>query len=344
MITVIDQVISTPAPNGPVFLYSDPLFRFFQIVIPIISVISAVGVVVFIVRRRMFNNIWHKLVLINRVTASVFAVARFGMLVFIQLVRNNVIYSPETLDYLIVHKTCGVFKAVEIAGIYLTLGTNCVLFYCLFVMQKTYQDFLLNGSDTSQMKGSVYLFLGWISFIELGLGVITFLNGDEYVLSDSYCLMVSKTMKHMDLFRICGSVGFIMPYVLGWVQAIRLCCTQRFKSIHAAFRPVRRMLFWLSLTFFITNGWLVANVALRGYYDEPSSQTNEYIVSVLISGFQNMFDTAIIIYLVLQDIKRRRSLGTDFTEAFQTPCLINKRLVIGPTTRKTDLAKIRIQR
>jgi len=288
-------------------------------------------VVVFIIKRRMFMNLWHKLVFINRLAACSFALARFGMLVFIQLVRHNVIDSPETIDLIIVHKTCSVFKGIEIAGIYLTLGTNCVFFYCLFVMQKTYQEFLLTRTDPKGMKGSVYLFLGWISFIQLTLGAITLLNGDVFVVSDSYCLMVADTMTHMKVFRICGSIGFIMPYALGWVQAIRLCCTRRFKSIHAAFWPVRRMLFWLSITFFITNGWLVANIALRGYYNESRSDTDKYIVSVLISGLQNVFDTMIIVYLVLEDIRRRRSFGTEFTEAFQTPCLINERLVIGPT-------------
>jgi len=325
------QLTPAPSPSGPVFLHSDPLFSCFQVIVPIFSMIFAVGVVIFIVKRRMFTNMWHKLVFINRLSACSFALARFGMLVFIQLVRHNMIASSEAVEYRIVHNTCSVFKAIEVAGIYLTLATNCVLFYCLFLMQKTYQEFLLTGSNAEGVKGSVYLFLGWITIVELILATMTLLNGDKFVVSDSYCLMVSETWKHMNIFRICGSIGFMFPYALGWVQAIRLFCSRRFQSIHAAFWPIRRMLFWLSITFFITNGWLVANVALLGYYNESKSETDRYILAVLISGLQNVIEAVIIIYLVMDDIKRRRSFGTEFTEPFQTPCLINKRLVIGRT-------------
>jgi len=331
MATLSQQITPVPEPDGHIFLHSGPVFRFMQIIVPILSVISAVGIVIFIMKRRMYKNLWLKLLFINRIAACSFALARFGMLVFIQLVRQNVIASSETVEYLTVHRTCSVFKAIELAGLYLTLGTNCVFFYCLYLMQKTYQDFLLTGSRNKQMKGSVYLFLGWVSFIQLTLGTITLLNGDEFMVSDSYCLMVAKTENHINVFRTCGSIGFIFPYTLGWLQAIRLFCTRRFNSIQAAFWPIRRMLFWLSITFFITNGWLVTNVALRGYYDESRWKTDKYIMSVLISGLQNVIETVIIIYLVMADIKLRRSFGTEFTEPFQTPCLINKRLVIGPT-------------
>jgi len=329
------NITPTPTPDGPVFLYSEPWFRFFQIIIPICSFIATISVVVFIVKRRMFKNLWHELVFINRLAACTFALSRLGMLVFIQLIRNNLIASINTIDDLTVHKTCAVFKAIELAGIYVTLGTNCVFFYCLFLMQKTYQEFLLTGNDASQIRGSVYLFLGWICFIQLTLGTITLLNGDEFIISDSYCLMIAETEKHMHIFRICGSIGFIFPYALGWLQAVRLCCTRRFKSIHTAFWPVRRMLFWLSTTFFLTNGWLVANIALQGYYKETKAETDRYIMAVLLSGLQNVIETAIIIHLVLKDIKRRRSFGTAFTEPFQTPALISGRLVIGPTKSST---------
>jgi len=331
MVILTNQITPAPEPDGPIFLHSSTLFSCFQLIVPIISVISAVGVVIFIVKKRMFRNMWHKLVFINRVAASSFALARFGMLVFIQLVRHNVIASSETVEYPIVHNTCMIFKAIEISGIYLTLGTNCVFFYCLYLMQKTYQNFLLTGSNAKEMRGSIWLFLLWISVIQLALGIIALLNGDEFVVSDSYCLIVSATEKHMALFRVCGAIGFIFPYVLGWLQAIRLFCTRQYKSIHAAFWPIRRMLFWLSFTFLITNGWLVANIVLVGYYDESQSETDKYIMAVLISGLQNVIETVIIVYLVMEDIKRRRSFGTDFTEPFQTPCMVNERLVIGPT-------------
>lgn len=346
MATLSHQITPVPEQDGPIFLQSDPLFRNAQIIIPILSVISAVGVVIFIVWRRMFKNLWLKLLFINRMAACSFALARFGMLVFIQLVRHNVIASSETAEYLTVHKTCSVFKAIELAGVYLTLGTNCVFFYCLYLMQKTYQDFLLTGKKDKQMKGSVYLFLGWVSFIQLALGTITLLNGDEFMISDSYCLMVAKTENHISVFRTCGSIGFIFPYTLGWIQAFRLFCTRRFQSINAAFWPIRRMLFWLSITFFITNGWLVTNVALRGYYNESKWKTDKYIWSVLISGLQNVIETVIIIYLVMEDVKLRRSFGTEFTEPFQTPCMIKKRLVIGPTktTKKNKVERPSVER
>jgi len=320
-----------PDPNGPVFLYSPPWFVFFQIAVPILAAISSVTAVVFMIRRHMFKNVWHKLVFFNRLAACSYDLSRLGMLVFVQMVRNDVIDTAKTVNYGIVHSACTVFKSIEIVGLNLSFGSCCSLFYCLYVLQSTYQKFLLGG-NTRGTKGKVYLLLAWICFVEVIFAIITMFMGDEFVISDSYCLMVSKTESHLNVFRISGPFGFIFPYVLGWLWAIRLFCGRQFNSIHAAFWPIRRMLFWLGLVFFITNGWLVVNFVVRSCYYEPDYQKEKYIASILVSSLQNVFDAVIIIYLVLEDIKLRRSFGTEFTEAFQTPCLINERLVIGPTS------------
>lgn len=325
----------TPAPTsiGDVFLDFSPIFRFFQIIIPVVSVISAVALIVFIIRQRMFKNLWHKLVLYNRLTACSFALSLFGMLVFIQLVRNTIICIVDRTDY--TYKACKVLKGIEVVSLFLTMGSTSALFYCLFVLQRKYENFLRTGKSGSAWS-SVCLYLGWICGCQiiLAVAIITISDEGEFVVSNSYCLLVPRSNR-VGVFLLFGSTGFIFPYFLGWLQDIRLFCTRKYKSIYESFWSIRRMLLWLSLSFFLTKAWLVVNLVM-GCYDDYTIETN-VIGSILVSDMQNLFDTIIIIYLVFEDIKMRFTLRTQFTEPFQTPCMVDERLVLGPTMGATEV-------